>query len=293
CAACVAGTYKVATGSADCTLCGADKYSSTVGAIQESTCSSCPANTVSEAGNNALSSCACTNGWYGQGGENTCSACPAGQYKDLRGGSTCIPCASGKYSTVVGAKTAGTCQGCPINTVSAEGSDELTDCTCTIGWTGTDGTESCSMCLAGTYKTAIGSADCTSCGINKYSTTVGAMHASTCQQCSANSASPAGSGAITDCTCNTGYTGADGGSCSVCPAGTYKIGTGSAACTSCSVNTYSTAVGATLAKTCKECLANSDSAVKSDSDKDCVCGPGWHGSNGAACSACSVGSWCF
>ncbi|KAJ1465571.1 hypothetical protein T484DRAFT_1647989, partial [Baffinella frigidus] len=184
---------------------------------------------------------------------------------------------------------------------------------------------SCHMCLPGTYKTAIGSADCTSCGINTYSCHWGGMHPAACQQCSANSASPAGSGAITDCTCNTGYTGADGGSCSVCLAGTYKTGTGSAACTSCGVNTYSTAVdgtvckgcpvgtykvntgtgectecsantfsatvGASLENTCIGCPTGSSSVARSGVRTNCVCDAGYTGAAGTDCSPCDQGTW--
>ena len=54
--------------------------------------------------------------------------------------------------------------------------------------------------------------------------------------CPANSNSPAGSDALTDCTCNAGFTGPDGGPCSQCAAGKYKSMTGSEACSSCPAN---------------------------------------------------------
>ena len=49
--------------------------------------------------------------------------------------------------------------------------------------------------------------------------------------CPKDSSSPAGSDALADCRCNTGYTGPDGGECAACVAGTYKDATGSAECT--------------------------------------------------------------
>lgn len=46
-----------------------------------------------------------------------------------------------------------------------------------------------------------------------------------CLRCPANSSAPAGSNAITSCSCNTGSRGLDGGTCSPCEAGYDWIGT--------------------------------------------------------------------
>jgi hypothetical protein len=53
CQACVAGTYKTGSGNEARTSCGADKKSAASGATAESTCSTCPADSSSPAGNDA------------------------------------------------------------------------------------------------------------------------------------------------------------------------------------------------------------------------------------------------
>jgi hypothetical protein len=71
----------------------------------------------------------------------------------------------------------------------------------------------CVACVAGKYKTLTGTATCTDCGAGTYSAAVGASTSSTCSACPSNSNSPAGSAALTSCTCNTGSTGPNGGPC--------------------------------------------------------------------------------
>jgi hypothetical protein len=93
---------------------------------------------------------------------------------------------------------------------------------------GTDCT--CDTCPVGTYSMATGATLCTSCGPGTYSTAVGASASSTCIACPFNSTSPAGSAALTNCTCNAGSTGPNGGPCTACVAGKYKTSIGSAAC---------------------------------------------------------------
>ena len=144
---------------------------------------------------------------------------------------------------------------------------------CATGSTGTAG--SCTLCAAGKYKTATGSAACTDCGAGTYSATVGATAASTCQACPANSGHALTSQTVVgSCLCNLGFTGPNGGTCVQCVAGKYKIVTGAAACTDCGVNTYSATVGATAASTCQSCPASSQSTTGSDAATDCQCNAG-------------------
>ena len=63
CSPCVAGKYKIATGSAACTNCGTGTYSTTAGATAAATCLACPANSNSPAGSTAAASCACNAGF--------------------------------------------------------------------------------------------------------------------------------------------------------------------------------------------------------------------------------------
>ena len=85
---------------------------------------------------------------------------------------------------------------------------------------------SCVNCAAGKYSDATAVTVCTNCVSGKYSTTSGATSSSTCGSCPANSNSPVGSNAQSDCTCNRGSSGPNGGPCTSCVAGTYKSSSG-------------------------------------------------------------------
>ena len=57
------------------------------------------------------------------------------------------------YKDVTGAKQ---CSTCPAATISAEGSDEVTDCTYVAGFLAASDGMQCSACEVGMYKDAIG-----------------------------------------------------------------------------------------------------------------------------------------
>jgi len=309
CAACAAGTFKPAAGSAACTL--------------------CPANSWSLPASDAGADCKCDAGYTGQDGA-ACSACAAGTFKDAPGdaacaecpvsssspagsdapadckclagftgsdGGACAACAAGKFKTAAGSAA---CAGCPANAESAEASDEATDCKCAAGFTGADG-DACAACAAGTFKTAAGSAACASCP--------------------ANAESAEASDALADCKCRAGFTGADGGACTACAAGTFKSAAGSAACEACPAFTSSapesdalvdctclagytgpdgnecdacaagTFKDATGDAACTACPANSESASASDAPTDCKCAAGFTGADGGTCAACAAGEF--
>jgi len=92
-----------------------------------------------------------------------------------------------------------------------------------------------------------------------------------CLRCPANSSAPAGSNAITSCSCNTGSRGLDGGTCSPCEAGKYSDKVGQSVCT--------------------ECPTNSMSAAGSSVISDCICNPGASGANGESCALCIAGTY--
>jgi hypothetical protein len=110
--------------------------------------------------------------------------------------------------------------------------------------------EGCIGCSSGKYKVAPGPAACTNCGVHTYSTAVAASSAATCEGCPDNTVSALGSGVITACTCNSGYTGADDNTCGACNVGQWKDAIGSAVCTDCGLGTYSGLPAAKTALTC-------------------------------------------
>jgi len=203
CTACEAGKYKTGAGSAACTDCGANTYSAATGATDASTCLACPANSGHAlAAQTAVGSCLCNLGFTGPNG-GTCVSCVAGKYKTGAGSAACTDCDANTYSAATGATDASACLECPSSTQSVGGSTAQTSCVCNPGFTGPNG-GTCTACEAGKYKTVTGTAACTDCGANTYSTTTGATAAGTCLSCPANSQSPTGSGAATDCVCEAG-----------------------------------------------------------------------------------------
>jgi hypothetical protein len=110
CEKCPVGTYKPVTGSAACTNCPSNSFSSTLAATSISTCLSCPANSVAATGSDQ---CACDVGFSGPA--NACSLC-----------------ASDTFKTAVGAST---CETCPANSVIAPNASTLAmPCTCLSGF---------------------------------------------------------------------------------------------------------------------------------------------------------------
>ena len=94
-------------------------------------------------------------------------------------------------------------------------------------------------CLAGKYKSSIGSELCTDCDVDSYSVVSEARNISTCSSCPVNSISLPGSDDMKDCICDTGSSGPDGGMCVKCDAGTHKLAAGAAECKACGTNMVS------------------------------------------------------
>jgi Tyrosine-protein kinase ephrin type A/B receptor-like len=146
---------------------------------------SCPANTQSRVGSISSLDCICKEGWY-----DTLD----GECHECEPGSWC-------YASVQ--------MKCPRgSTTLGSGAQYLIDCICDKGYYGVDGVE-CTKCGIGTYKTSSGSATCTDCDSNTYSTHEGAISVDTCTKCTTPAISARRSGAATNCSCPTGYTGAN------------------------------------------------------------------------------------
>ena len=150
----------------------------------------------------------------------------------------------------------------------------------------------CVGCSAGKFKVNPGPSPCTDCSVNTYSTAVAATSSATCEGCPDFAVSDVGSGVITACKCNTGYTGADGNTCSACELGQYKESTGTALCTNCGLGKYSGLPAAKTALTCTTCPENSWTKLTgNDVIEDCECNAGYTGPNGGHCTACPAGKY--
>ena len=276
CTACRAGTYKDVNGSTPCTPCLQGKYSTPSAAIFASVCIQCPTHSHSGIGSGLLTHCICNKGYTGPDGV-ACTACIMGTYKGTNGSLPCSPCSQGKYSTETGETLESTCSDCPAHTFSGAGSIAQDNCTCNKGYTGPDGAE-CAACEAGGFKDVNGSAACTLCAQGKYSTVTAAIFGATCLDCPSYTDSGAGSGLLTNCTCNKGYTGPDGSECAACIAGTYKDINGSAPCSLCDKGKYSLTVGSIAESGCTSCSAGKFS-------------PALGASSGATCEDCEAGKY--
>ena len=216
-----------------------------------------------------MTNCTCNKGYTGPDGV-ACMVCIAGTYKDVNGSSPCSDCPSHAFSGV--------------------GSIAQVSCTCNKGYTGPDGAE-CEACEAGGFKDVNGSAACTLCAHGKYSPAAAAISEATCQGCPPHSYSGAGSGLMTNCTCNKGYTGPDGVACMACIAGTYKDVNGSSPCSLCSQGKYSTETGEISESTCSQCPAYTHSPDGSSMLTNCTCNKGYTGPDGIQCAACIAGTY--
>lgn len=291
----------------DCIPCAADTYSTTVGAINASTCLACPVNTHSEIGSNALNRCKCLAGYYGVDGFEctvcgaatytiatgsvTCTECEAGKYKTNPGTETCTLCAAHTYSETVGASTIETCIACPASSGAPNAGSFI--CKCRPGYIGS-WTE-CTPCDAGTYMVAWGS-QCTSCPAGKYKTTTGVGDCSNCEvgsyslaaavectTCPVATTSAVGSDELTDCVCMAGHTGTDGERCTQCDAGTYKHVVGGSVCLTCPVNSFSV-------RGSSHCECNPEHIRDSDGVSCIPCQQGYSDDlDGVPCNVCSMG----
>ena len=117
-----------------------------------------------EASNNGMQ-CVCILGTT-KSDEGHCIGCISGTYKNIN--IACTNCATRTFSTIPGAITHSVCQQCPDKTISVEGSNHVTNCTCNIGTTGPDG-GSCVDCISGKYKDVNGSSSSINYEIGKYS----------------------------------------------------------------------------------------------------------------------------
>lgn len=309
CVACPAGKFKTTQGSAPCSDCLVNTYS-TENAKTDSTCLSCPTNAVTlQTGSNVLSQCVCNLGFTGSNG-GTCTSCVAGKYKDATGSAACTLCEANMYQPLTTQVAASSCTACPSTfAVSPAGSSALASCECAPGYFGPNG-GTCTPCYAGRFKTDKGPHDCTLCLNGTYSTASAATSVSTCLTCHDNTVSFAGSSARTDCHCVAGYFTKDLGtqfaSCLPCPGGTYNSILNSDACSKCTSGKYSVISKSTSIESCllcqdgfsgegflqcDPCPLNATANPGSGLQTDCKCNPGFTGADGSTCVHCLPGKF--
>ena len=257
---CNAGFTPDNPAQATCKQCAPGKYKNSIGL---SDCSLCDSNANSPPGSTAAAACACNAGYTGANG-GTCTACLRGQYKSNPGSAPCSTCSANSYT-------------------AAEAQTEQTSCKCDTGYTGPDG-GTCTACVAGKFKNAVGSAVCLNCAQDDFAV----AGSDACSDCPAHSTVAEGAGVdLASCLCNAGYQPASGGGCEACSAGTYKDSVGTQTCQNCDAGSYSTTQSSTA---CESCMLDATSDAGSDARNDCRCNPGFT-LQADACNKCAAGTY--
>ena len=175
---------------------------------------------------------ACPAGYTGP--DDSCAACPEGKFKPDVGSHACTDCPDNSNTDA---------SGNPLTT-DATGSDELSDCKCNTGFTGTlttssdccanaaGGVDSCSNASnppastttpTPTTPTPTTTPTPVGCEVGKFANVSGIT--TTCDLCPLGSTTAsAGSVSVANCSCGAGWTGHAylGQDCAECPSGTYK-----------------------------------------------------------------------
>lgn len=134
----------------------------------------------------------------------------------------------------------------------------------------------CEACPVGKYNSNEDISPCDACPPGKYLDTTGNDALADCKQCTAGK-----------------YTNIDGAvTCDVCPEGTYQDSSGETTCKSCPKGKYLDTTGNGALVDCKNCpLGKPDSELGSDEESDCLpCLPGKYSPGvGKSCQLCEKG----
>jgi len=163
----------------------------------------------------------------------------------------CELCAVDTYKAIIGHTTG--CLPCPLNTVSDQGSTQLSQCICLAGFIQNEDGFACVACEPGTFK---------------YTT----MSSEECKPCPLNTVSEQASSQLSQCICQVGFThNEDGVACEACEKGTFKDITGAVQCTPCPLNTVSDQASSQLSQ--------------------CICPVGFIHNEDGDCAVCPEGTW--
>ena len=205
----------------------------------------------------------------GGSSDTVCTQCAPGQYQSFTGQTQCLNCARGSISTYSLSfcvqcdagqyQSENSCQSCPANSISLQGSSEVSSCKCLPGFTLTAST--CTMCVAGKYKAITDNRPCSEC---VGSTDVGAVSCIIL--------------------CPSGYILTQASTCVICPAGKYKES--KMLCADCAFGFFS-AAGSSECTACDQYLFSSSHVVTTGDT--CACKPGFYGF--PPCVACTTGTY--
>lgn len=323
CVGCGIGKFKATTSHAQCDFCADGEFQD---ASAQSHCGDCLSHSQSDS---QYGFCLCEVGYTSsppgsQVSRPSCLECPSNTFKDLPGQQSClpcllyfeseaasthqsdclcsvgygftglydacVPCQAGTYKPTVGnAEHGDDCTACPAHTFSGENSSLLGDCICNAGFRRDSLELGCVACDLGEFKPEAGEAACGICPANTYNPY---SHATQCQQCYNFSTSPAGSSAIADCVCDSGYV-LEADECVPCLPGSYADAQ-IQQCIECIAGSY-TAVPAQ--DVCVACPVNSHTHSHPYVGCDCNTGYKCRDEFGTSiclygeCEACSAGTY--
>ena len=283
CQLCPSGTYQNITGQSACVVCAAGTAGDVEGAVDETTCVSCPTGHSTdnklgasvclecEAGSyagqdNGNANCVLASAGYvaSVSGAAGATKCAPGTHAPGKGNTECVTCPLNHFASESGAVK---CTVCPPGSASTEGASS---CNCLAGYrdvsdldldefevaAGTEGTATptCLACAPGTSTGGVsGSTRCSACPPDSFSS------GNATATCSKISPGFVGSdfleptthkGATTQTACPPGFRSRDQllglslvPQCEKCPTGTVSVNKGSATCTTCAAGFDSDAVG--------------------------------------------------
>ena len=264
-----------------CVACTAGQYKAYIGDVA---CSDCDVNANSPEASTALTDCVCNAGFIGSG--ETCAECAAGTYTPSFSGTVNGYTYVGNYELKESHFFSGhnhvrylmasdtSLQACQeiCSQATANDDNDLERGVCVaISWQTTGECYNLRYASTTTYLTVsipswmpVGNYGQASGDFQLYIRPWnGASDA--CVSCPPHAYSPAGSDALSDCTCNAGYAGAAGETCQQCEADTYAD---------------------TTEDRCISCPSDASAPAGSDENTDCVCNAGYSGPAGGSCAAC-------
>lgn len=258
CALCAAGSFKGWLGDEACAGCPVDFFCP-AGSLQPQ---ACPAHSVAGYASESVYDCTCVQGYrhlykHSDPPSLLCVPCEPGTFADTLNTTACNPCPQATYFNRTTAVSESDCVACPDHAASVEGSVNITDCYCVLGYAGDPGSE-CVACSPGKFRSDGGEYICESCPSDTYNVLAASTGPQDCKRCVQGKASAPGSDAEIDCVCNPGTfatLSVDGLSwdCQACPTGTFQEAANASSCEACAIGTASAASAANASSTCTQC----------------------------------------
>jgi hypothetical protein len=293
CKPCAAGKFAATPGTAECSVCAAEQYSSEGASACNYSITTCPKGTSPTPPSSCLP---CAAGKAALSGQ-LCVTCPAGMYSSTAGASVCSSCPAGRVSTTPGATSCSlcgegltssgngaSCLGCPSGTTSSAGGA----CTrCPAGNFSVFEIRSpqsptlCKPCLStAPFSTADGASCVAACLAGTRT-----LPPSSCIACLPGEGSEASSLACTACAAGKYSNG--GTACKPCSTGSFSAFPNASACSPCPAGSVSTSVGA---QACQQCPAGQVPSANRASCSNCLGGYA-PSANGSSCWECPANTF--